>query len=47
MEGFHAGPADRYPDMVRIMDEGVGHVLSALEDAGVAERTFVIFTVGC
>jgi arylsulfatase A-like enzyme len=30
--------------MVRILDEGVGRVLRALEEAGIAERTLVIFT---
>jgi arylsulfatase A-like enzyme len=38
------GPADRYPDMVRILDEGVGRVLAELQASGLAERTLVIFT---
>lgn len=42
--GQSLGPGDRYPDMVRILDEGVGQVLRALEDAGIAGRTLVIFT---
>ena len=41
---FLAGPGDRYPEMVRILDEGVGRVLRALEDAHIAERTLVVFT---
>jgi arylsulfatase A-like enzyme len=38
------GPADRFPDMVRALDEGVGRVLRALDDARIAARTIVIFT---
>ena len=38
------GPGDRYPEMVRILDEGVGRVLVALEESGLADRTLVIFT---
>jgi arylsulfatase A-like enzyme len=41
---YQNGPADRYPEMVRIMDEGVGRVLVALEEAGLADGTLVIFT---
>ena len=41
---LRGGAADRYPDMLRILDEGVGRVLRALEEAAVAERTLVVFT---
>jgi arylsulfatase A-like enzyme len=41
---FNAGPADRFPDMVRALDEGVGRILEALAEADVADRTLVIFT---
>ena len=40
----YLGPGDRYPDMIRILDEGVGRVLRALQEAGIAERTLVVFT---
>jgi arylsulfatase A-like enzyme len=41
---FNVGPADRYPDMMRALDEAVGRILDALAETGVAERTLVIFT---
>jgi arylsulfatase A-like enzyme len=41
---FDVGPPDRYPDMMRALDEAVGRILSALEETGLAERTLVIFT---
>ncbi|MGH7443279.1 MAG: sulfatase-like hydrolase/transferase, partial [Longimicrobiales bacterium] len=41
---FDVGPSDRYPDMVRALDDAVGRILAALEETGVAERTLVIFT---
>jgi arylsulfatase A-like enzyme len=41
---FNVGPADRFPDMVRALDESVGRLLAALVETGVAERTLVIFT---
>jgi arylsulfatase A-like enzyme len=41
---YDVGPADRFPDMVRALDEAVGRILAALEDTGVADRTLVIFT---
>jgi arylsulfatase A-like enzyme len=37
-------PPDRFPDMVRALDEGVGRMLAALDESGLAERTLVIFT---
>ena len=40
---FDAGPGDRYPDMVRALDEAVGRILAALADARLAEHTLVIF----
>jgi arylsulfatase A-like enzyme len=42
--GFNVGPPDRFPDMVRALDEAVGRILAALDEAGLAERTLVIFT---
>jgi arylsulfatase A-like enzyme len=41
---FNVGPPDRFPDMVRALDEAVGRILTALTEAGIAERTLVIFT---
>ena len=41
---FNVGPADRFPDMVRALDEAVGRLLAALVETGTAERTIVIFT---
>jgi arylsulfatase A-like enzyme len=41
---FDVGPPDRYPDMVRALDEAVGRILAAVADSGIADRTLVIFT---
>jgi arylsulfatase A-like enzyme len=41
---FNVGPADRFPDMMRALDEAVGRILAALAETGVVERTVVIFT---
>ncbi|MDQ2670187.1 MAG: sulfatase-like hydrolase/transferase [Gemmatimonadota bacterium] len=41
---YDAGPADRFPDMVRALDEAAGRILVALERAKLVERTLVIFT---
>lgn len=41
---FAEEPADRFPDMMRALDEAVGRMLAALEETGLAERTLVIFT---
>jgi arylsulfatase A-like enzyme len=41
---YDVGPADRFPDMVRALDEGVGRLLAALTETGLADRTLVIFT---
>lgn len=41
---FNVGPSDRFPDMVRALDESVGRLLAALVETGMAERTLVIFT---
>jgi arylsulfatase A-like enzyme len=41
---FNTGPADRFPDMVRALDEAVGRLMAALAETGMAERTLVIFT---
>ena len=44
MQGLDIGPDGRFPDMMAALDEAVGRILQALEQAGVAERTLVIFT---
>src|SRR5690606_28443693 len=41
---YDAGPGDRYPDMVRALDDAAGRILAAIADEGLAERTLVIFT---
>lgn len=41
---FDVGPPDRFPDMVRALDEAVARILAALDESGVADRTLVIFT---
>src|SRR3546814_18097374 len=41
---FDVGPPDRFPDMMRALDDAVRRILAALDDTGVAERTLVIFT---
>jgi arylsulfatase A-like enzyme len=41
---YDVGPADRFPDMVRALDEGIGRLLAALTETGMADRTLVIFT---
>ena len=41
---FDVGPPDRYPDMVRALDQAVGRILAALDETGVAGHTLVIFT---
>ncbi|HET7155151.1 MAG TPA: sulfatase-like hydrolase/transferase, partial [Hyphomicrobiaceae bacterium] len=41
---FNVGPADRFPDMVRALDEAVGRLLATLAETGLASRTLVIFT---
>ncbi|HET8769707.1 MAG TPA: sulfatase-like hydrolase/transferase [Gemmatimonadaceae bacterium] len=38
------GPQDRYAAMVQAFDEGVGRILRAIDKAGIADRTLVIFT---
>ncbi|HEX6052364.1 MAG TPA: sulfatase-like hydrolase/transferase [Gemmatimonadaceae bacterium] len=42
--GFNAGPGDRFPDMVRALDDAVGRILAAVADEGMADRTLIIFT---
>ncbi|MGI9041605.1 MAG: sulfatase-like hydrolase/transferase [Gemmatimonadales bacterium] len=37
-------PADRFPEMVKALDQGIGQVLRAVEEARLADRTLVIFT---
>jgi arylsulfatase A-like enzyme len=41
---YDVGPPDRFPDMVRALDEAVGRLLAALSETGIADRTLVIFT---
>jgi arylsulfatase A-like enzyme len=41
---FDVGPSDRYPDMVRALDDAVGRMLTALSARGIGDRTLVIFT---
>ena len=41
---FNVGPFDRFPDMVRALDEAVGRILAALDEAELTGRTLVIFT---
>jgi arylsulfatase A-like enzyme len=43
--GFRSGGSIRvYGDMMKSMDDGIGHVLAALKDAGLDKNTLVIFT---
>ena len=42
---FDVGPSDRFPDMMRALDEAVGRILAAVDETGLAERTLVIFTI--
>ena len=53
MDDDPAGPYDesywraliaRYWGNVTLMDRGVGRILSALDEAGIADRTIVVFT---
>jgi arylsulfatase A-like enzyme len=41
---YNVGPGDRFPDMVRALDQATGRILAALDDAGLKDRTLVIFT---
>jgi len=41
---YGGGSLATYAEMVRAMDEGVGRVLAALDQAGVADDTIVVFT---
>jgi arylsulfatase A-like enzyme len=38
------GPKQTYAAMVSVLDDGVGRILAALEQHGLAERTLVVFT---
>ena len=42
--GYNVGPGDRFPDMVRALDEAVGRILAAIAEQGMADRTLIIFT---
>ena len=37
------GLSEIYPDMVKALDEGIGQILSALQELGIEENTLVIF----
>ena len=41
---FDGGSVDIYRTMIRQMDEGIGRILEALDDAGLARNTLVVFT---
>ena len=41
---YNVGPPDRYPDMVRALDEAVGRIMQALSERGITDRTLVVFT---
>ncbi len=45
--GFHPQPAkneaETYADMIGRMDEGIGKIFGAIDEAGMADNTFVIF----
>lgn len=41
---FNVGSFDRFPDMVRALDDAVGRILEALDETGLTERTLVIFS---
>ena len=41
---LRVGPEDRFPDMVRALDEAVARVLAALDETGLAANTLVVFT---
>ena len=41
---YDSGPPDRFPDMVRALDEAVGRIVAAVDAAGLAERTLIVFT---
>jgi arylsulfatase A-like enzyme len=38
------GSVKTYLEMIRVMDEGIGRVLAALEEIGASENTLVVFT---
>jgi arylsulfatase A-like enzyme len=38
------GSVKTYQEMIRVMDEGIGRVLSVLDETGVSENTLVVFT---
>jgi arylsulfatase A-like enzyme len=41
---FNVGAADRFGDMVVALDQAVGRIVRALSEAGLTERTLLIFT---
>lgn len=40
---YDGGSLDKYRELVEVLDEGVGKVLDALDEAGAAENTIVVF----
>ena len=41
---YDSGPPDRFPDMVRALDDAVGRIVAAVDAAGIAGHTMIIFT---
>jgi arylsulfatase A-like enzyme len=44
IEHLDGGSVKTYLEMVRVMDEGIGRVLAALDDIGASENTLVVFS---
>ena len=44
IEHLDGGSVKIYLEMIRIMDEGIGRVLSTLDDIGARENTLIVFT---